>query len=375
MVMRGRYPAGHAEPFVVHRFARGGGQGCPDMQAAFAGVIAMTDLEAEAAMGDVRWSMSAAEACTVLWPLVRRQAGLPDTEDAPSAWRAALDRLMDKPRPEPSWGGPRGEASSAYADDTHSGGWAVACVIKSLRRIALARERATLHADPLKCKVLTALADRPDLDALLEPLRGGNARHWEVVTRLRVLGVTLSDPTDRAGLELAIRETLRVRVIAPTDRLQVWGLHCTPDVWSEVDDAFARFCSALCPLDLRDRFSTSPALRAELSLPQESGGLGIPRVALEGPGSALQTSGTTATPSKLARSPRTSGRRTAATTRSTRASGSRSARRPTSRPPRRPSPRVSQRRTGATWRGVSSATRPLCPLGLQRSAVGGGAHS
>ena len=67
--------------------------------------------------------------------------------------------------------------------------------------------------------MLTALADRPDLDALLEPLRGGNARHWEVVTRLRVLGVTLSDPTDRAGLELAIRETLRVRVIAPTDRL------------------------------------------------------------------------------------------------------------------------------------------------------------
>ena len=132
----------------------------------------MTDLEAEASMGDVHWNMSAAEACAALWPGVRRRAGLPDTEDAPSAWRAALERLMDKPRPEPSWGGPRGEASSAYADDTHSGGWAVACVIKSLRRIALAGERATLHADPLKCKVLTALAQRPDLDAVLEPLRG-----------------------------------------------------------------------------------------------------------------------------------------------------------------------------------------------------------
>ena len=83
----------------------------------------------------------------MLWPVVRRQAGLPDTEDAPSAWRAALERLMDKPRPEPSWGG---EASSAYADDTHSGGWAVACVIKSLRRIALAGERATLHADQMQ---------------------------------------------------------------------------------------------------------------------------------------------------------------------------------------------------------------------------------
>ena len=76
MVMRGRYPAGHAEPFVVHRFARGGRQRCPDMPAAFAEVIAMTDLEAEAAMGDVRWNMSAAEACAVLWRLVRRQAGL-----------------------------------------------------------------------------------------------------------------------------------------------------------------------------------------------------------------------------------------------------------------------------------------------------------
>ena len=63
--------------------------------------------------------------------------------------------------------------------------------------------------------------------------------------------------------------------------MQAWGLHCTPDVWSEVDDAFARFCSALCPINLRDRFSTSPAIRAELSLPHESGGLGIPRVALE----------------------------------------------------------------------------------------------
>ena len=141
--------------------------------------------------------------------------------------------------------------------------------------------------------MLIALAHRPDLDTLLEPLLGGNVVHWEVDT-----------------LDQAIRETLRVRVIAPTDRIiaelengakpatayfaltrfvipnvlyhmQVWGLHCTPDVWSEVDDAFARLCSALCPLDLRDRFSTSPALRAELSLPQESGGLGIPRVALE----------------------------------------------------------------------------------------------
>src|SRR5207253_2372969 len=62
MVMRGRYPSGQTQPFVVDRFARGGGQGCPDMPAAFAEVIAATDLEAEAAMGDVRGSMTADEA-------------------------------------------------------------------------------------------------------------------------------------------------------------------------------------------------------------------------------------------------------------------------------------------------------------------------
>ena len=68
---------------------------------------------------------------------------------------------MAMPRPSAGWGGPRGEASSAYADDTHSGGWLVACVIKSLRRIAMARERASLTADPLKCKVLTVRLSSP----------------------------------------------------------------------------------------------------------------------------------------------------------------------------------------------------------------------
>jgi hypothetical protein len=37
----------------------------------------------------------------------------------------------------------------------------------------------------------------------------------------------------------------------------------------------------LCPLDLRDRMVSSPALRAELSLSQEFGGLGIPRAERE----------------------------------------------------------------------------------------------
>jgi len=103
---------------------------------------------------------------------------------------------------------------------------------------------------------------------------------------------------------------LRVRVVGPTDRLiteleadakpstayfaltrfvipnvlyhmQVWGLLCEQGVWDEVDRALSRFCSALCPRDLRDRLASPAALRTELSLPQEFGGLGIPRVAVE----------------------------------------------------------------------------------------------
>ena len=83
MVMRGRYPCDQADRLVVERFARGGGQGCPDMPAAFAQVIAMIDLEAEAAMHDVRADMSAAAACDVLWPLVRDQAGRPVVARSP----------------------------------------------------------------------------------------------------------------------------------------------------------------------------------------------------------------------------------------------------------------------------------------------------
>ena len=111
------------------------------MPAAFAEIVSWINTQAEAAMGDVRGGMSADDASDVLWPLIRRQACLPDTEDAPSEWRGALDRLMALARP---CGGRCGEMSSAYADDTHSGGWAVACIIKSLRRIGAAREHVAL---------------------------------------------------------------------------------------------------------------------------------------------------------------------------------------------------------------------------------------
>jgi len=174
----------------------------------------------------------------------------------------------------------------------------------------VARARASLAADPIKCKVLTSAALKPVLDVLLQPLRDGDARHWEVVTTMRVLGVTLSDPTDRETFEGSIRETLRARVIQPVDRLirelgtgakpstayfalcrfvlpnalyhmQIWGLLCRAEVWAEVDGALSRFCETVCPRDLRGRLAGG--LRAELALPQRLGGLGIPRVAIEAP--------------------------------------------------------------------------------------------
>ena len=186
MTMRGRYPPGQYHRHVPERYARGGGQGCPDMPAAFAEVIAKVNLDAEAAMRDVSGDMTAEAACAVLWPLIRQQAGLSPAEEAPGEWRAALGRLMAMKRPDPGWGGPRGEVSSAYADDTHSGGWAIACIIKSLRRIAQAREHASLQADPLKCKVLTSEALKPLLDALLQPLRRDHPDGWQVVTHICV---------------------------------------------------------------------------------------------------------------------------------------------------------------------------------------------
>ena len=41
MVLRGRYHSGQPDPLVAERYARGGGQGCPDMPAAFAEVVSL----------------------------------------------------------------------------------------------------------------------------------------------------------------------------------------------------------------------------------------------------------------------------------------------------------------------------------------------
>ena len=61
----------------MHGFARGGRQGCPDLPAAFAEVIAMTDFEAEAAMRDVRWTMSTVARCSTPTVQGAHRAGSP----------------------------------------------------------------------------------------------------------------------------------------------------------------------------------------------------------------------------------------------------------------------------------------------------------
>src|SRR5690349_2691028 len=85
------------------------------------------------------------------------------------------------------------------------------------------------------------------------------------------------DTTDRLSRELAAGAAPATayfaftRFVVPNAlyHMQVWGLFCTQDAWTEVDEAFTRFCAALCPLDLRPRIAGGSALRAELSLPQE----------------------------------------------------------------------------------------------------------
>ena len=131
------------------------------------------------------------------------------------------------------------------------------------------------------------------------------------MTKLRMLGVVLVDPSDRAAVQAAVSETLRERVVEPIRRLvadvdggaqpataywlltrfvlpnlmyhaQAWGLLCEDAAWAETDAALDAFCAAVCPADLRDGLRREHSeLRHELSLPQSLGGLGIPIVAQE----------------------------------------------------------------------------------------------
>ena len=66
---------------------------------------------------------------------------------------------------------------------------------------------------------------------------------------MRVLGVTLCDPTDAAKPATAYFALMRFVLPNALYHMQVWGLLCGEAVWAEVDEAFTRFCEAVCPLD------------------------------------------------------------------------------------------------------------------------------
>ncbi len=166
---------------------------------------------------------------------------------------------------------------------------------------------------PRKCGLLTAPRWRHLIDAVIEPLRDGDPEAWPVVDAMRVLGVTLADPTDDARAREAVTGSLASAVIAPTERLArevragarkstalfllrryvlpvlsyhqaAWGLLAPPSVWEATDGALEDFAAALCPADLLDRLRDGDtALRAELALPAGTGGLGLARAAVEAP--------------------------------------------------------------------------------------------
>ncbi len=309
MVLRGLRNPGEV-PLCVYKHARGCPQGSPASPPTFGGVMCAVEDEAEAAVRGLRSDASESEAEAYLWGAMRLAEPLLE-EEPMEAWSDAVRRILRAPRPGP-WGGVRGEASTAYLDDAHSGGWAIACIAKSLQRVAAARRSAGLRPNRAKCKVMTAERHRADVDAIIAPLRRGDSELWPVVTRMRVLGVEVVDPSDAELVREGVERGLRDRVVRPCRMLaeeilhqgarqstaywlltryiipnatfyaQVWGLLSPAEAWMEADTALDEICAALAPADLRAQAGESAGdrLRTELSLPQRMGGLGIPRLSV-----------------------------------------------------------------------------------------------
>jgi hypothetical protein len=115
MPLRGQREQG-SEPLTVDKSSRGCPQGSPASPPAFAGVMCEAEEEAEGLMDAISANMPASEAADALWAAMR--AFQPTIDERPSAaWVVAVRRVLDMPRPG-AWGGVRGEASSAYLDDT-----------------------------------------------------------------------------------------------------------------------------------------------------------------------------------------------------------------------------------------------------------------
>jgi hypothetical protein len=200
-------------------------------------------------------------------------------------------------------------------DDGLTAGWFVAALYRALRRSAHARAMGLVD-DPFENLVLVPGTLVSVANGILQPLRdalaadrgpGGDetAVAWRVVTTMRVLGVDVTNPTDRNGVDAAVRDCLRHRVVRPVERIigdlaqgggsraaafwvartfvlanlayvqQLWGLHASPEAWDEADAALDELCAALCPDDLRAGLRDDAATLRELALPMRLGGLGL----------------------------------------------------------------------------------------------------
>jgi hypothetical protein len=308
-VIHGRY-APEQDVLSVLKHPAGGDQGDPRTPPVFC--MAAAPIE-DAARRDGEWLVAGADAGEVerrLWRAMRDVAPrLP--VGPPAEWTAALGDAL---RTRPAAARVAVPATSIYMDDGLTAGWLVATLYRAFRRSTHARPIGLVD-DPLENLVLVPEALVPVADAILQPLRDALAGDrtaddgptpWRVVTTMRVLGVDITDPTNRAGVDAAVRECLRHRVVRPIRRLvedmergggarsaafwvartfvfanlayvqQLWGLHASPEAWDEADAALDELCEALCPPDLRRGLrDESSTMREELALPMKLGGLGV----------------------------------------------------------------------------------------------------
>jgi len=310
-VVHGRYSADQSV-LSVSKHPVGGDQGDPRTPPVFC--LAAAPIE-EAAARDGAWLRRSTPAPTVadgLWRAMRDVA--PRLAATPAAeWEATLGEVL-RVRP-PLAGCSAKPAATVYMDDGLTAGWLVATLYRALRRSAHARALGLVD-DPAENLVLVPAGLESAANALLQPLRDALATDrdpdcsppatWRVVTTMRVLGVDVTDPARRDGVTSAVRASMQQRVVGPLRRVieevesggasraaafwvartfvlpnlvyvqQVWGLHASPDAWTEADDALDDLCRALCPLDLRDRLHGADSLlRDELALPMRAGGLGV----------------------------------------------------------------------------------------------------
>ena len=302
LVLRGDCEVGERERYTVHRYARGGAQGPPDMPAAFAMVMAEVDEDAAARAGDGLPETDDA-AADELWGLYQRVA--PDLPDTPApAWTEALRELLREPRPRAAC------VTTLYAETTPTAPATSTSQSAVPFGASCARER--LAEAPHKCGLLTAPRWRAPMETLIAPLRGGDARAWPLQDAMKVLGVTLTDPGDPDNVRTTVTESLAATVVDPVRRLAdevrggerkatalfllhryilpvlayhqgAWGLLAPAGVWGDVDAALDGLAEALCPEDLRGRLARGSPLRRELALPKGKGGLGIPDAASETP--------------------------------------------------------------------------------------------